>query len=68
MDCPAIDVNDFYAKLIRGGTELYQKKLGTCYAIGQFVRIKHNNVFIALGQIDEYEAGSAVRPVKLFVL
>lgn len=68
MDCPAIDVNDFYAKLIRGGTELYQKKLGTCYDIGQFVRIKHNNVFIALGQIDEYEAGSAVRPVKLFVL
>ena len=68
MDCPAIDVNDFYAKLIRGGTELYQKKLGTCYAIGQFVRIKHNNVFIALGQIGEYEAGSAVRPVKLFVL
>lgn len=68
MDCPAIDVNDFYAKLIRGGTELYQKKLGTCYDIGQFVRIKHNNVFIALGQIVEYEAGSAVRPVKLFVL
>ena len=68
MDCPAIDVNDFYAKLIRGGTELYQKKLGTCYDIRQFVRIKHNNVFIALGQIGEYEAGSAVRPVKLFVL
>lgn len=68
MDCPAIDVNDFYAKLIRGGTELYQKKLGTCYDIGQFVRIKHNNIFIALGQIGEYEAGSAVRPVKLFVL
>ena len=68
VDCPAIDVNDFYAKLIRGGTELYQKKLGTCYDIGQFVRIKHKNVFIALGQIGEYEAGSAVRPVKLFVL
>ena len=68
MDCPAIDVNDFYAKLIRGGTELYQKKLGTCYDIGQFVRVKHNNVFIALGQIGEYDAGSAVRPVKLFVL
>ncbi len=68
VDCPAIDVNDFYAKLIRGGTELYQKKLGTCYDVGQFVRIKHNNVFIALGQIGEYEAGTAVRPVKLFVL
>ncbi len=66
--CPAINVNDFYAKLIRGGTELYQKKLNTCYEIGQYIRIKHNDVFIALGQIEEYENGSAVKPVKLFVL
>lgn len=66
--CPEINVNDFYAKLIRGGTELYQKKLGTSIEIGQFVRIKHNSEFIALGQVAEYEAGTAVRPVKLFVL
>jgi len=66
--CPAVEVNDFYAKLIRGGTELYQKKLGTSIETGQFVRIKHNNVFIALGQVDEFDAGSAVKPVKLFVL
>ena len=68
LDCPAIEVNDFYAKLIRGGTELYQKKLGTSIELGQYVRIRHNNEFIALGQISEYEAGTAVKPVKLFVL
>ena len=68
LDCPAIEVNDFYAKLIRGGTELYQKKLGTSIDLGQYVRIRHNNEFIALGQISEYEAGTAVKPVKLFVL
>lgn len=68
LECPEINVNDFYAKLIRGGTELYQKKLGTCHDIGQFVRIKHNNQFIALGQVANFESGSAVRPVKLFVL
>jgi len=67
-DCPEICVNDFYAKLIRGGTELYQKKLGTSIENGQYVRIKHNGTFIALGQVDEFESGSAVRPVKLFVL
>ena len=67
-DCPAVHVNDFYAKLIRGGTELYQKKLGTEIETGRYVRIIHNGVFIALGQVAEYEAGSAVRPVKLFVL
>ncbi len=68
LDCPEINVNDFYAKLIKSGTELYQKKLNTCYPIEQFVRIKHNNIFIALGKVCEYEEGSAVKPVKLFVL
>ena len=67
-DCPAVHVNDFYAKLIRGGTELYQKKLGTQIETGRYVRIIHNGVCIALDQVAEYEAGSAVRPVKLFVL
>lgn len=68
LDCPAIEVNDFYAKLIRGGTELYQKKLGTNYEIDTFVRIKHNNLFIALGQVADFDGNTAVRPVKLFVL
>ena len=67
-DCPEINVNDFYAKLIRGGTELYQKKLGTAIEKGEYVRIKHNKTFIALGQVDDFDGGSAVRPVKLFVL
>jgi len=67
-DCPEINVNDFYAKLIKSGTELYQKKLGTCFEIGQYVRVKHNNVFIALGQVKEFDGGSAVKSVKIFVL
>ncbi len=67
-DCPKIVVNDFYAKLIRGGTELYQKKLGTQIETDKYVRIIHNDTFIALGQVKEYDQGSAVRPVKLFVL
>ena len=67
-DCPAVIVNDFYAKLIRGGTELYQKKLGTDIETDRYVRIIHNGTFIALGQVKEFENGSAVRPQKLFVL
>lgn len=67
-ECPKVVVNDFYAKLIRGGTELYQKKLGTNIETDKYVRIIHNDTFIALGQVKEYDQGSAVRPVKLFVL
>lgn len=68
LQYPRIDVSDFYAKLIRGGTELYQKKLGTSIETGTLVRINHKGEFIALGRVDEFENGSAVRPIKLFVL
>lgn len=68
LQYPKIDVNDFYAKLIRGGTELYQKKLGTDIETGSLVRIDHNGEFIALGKVCEFAEGSAVRPIKLFVL
>ena len=67
-DYPEINVNDFYAKLVRGGTELYQKKLKTSFPDGSAVRIKQRGVFIALGRVRDTEKGSAVFPEKLFVL
>ena len=67
-ELPEIEVNDFYAKLIKGGTELYQKKLGTSFPDGTSVRLKNNGEFIALGEAAEFEKGSAIKPVKLFVL
>jgi len=67
-DLPVVNINDFYAKLIRGGTELYQKKLKTDYPAGQLLRLRCRGEFIALGRVTEYEAGTAVKPEKLFVL
>lgn len=67
-DLPKIEINDFYTKLIKGGTELYQKKLGTCFEEGCLLRLCRKGEFIALGQVMEFENGSAVKPVKLFVL
>lgn len=67
-DIPAININEFYAKLIRGGTELYQKKLHTDYPVGQLLRLRCKGEFIALGRVTEYETGTAVKPEKLFVL
>ena len=64
----SISVNDFYAKLIKGGTELYQKKLGTSFEDGELIRIMHNGEFLALGRVCQYEKGSAVKPEKLFIL
>lgn len=65
---PEVRLTDFNAKLIRGGTELYQAKLGTNFAVGTAVRLIHRGVFIALGRVDDFAAGSAVKPVKLFVI
>ncbi len=67
-DLNTISVNDFYAKLIRGGTELYQKKLGTDFEVGELIRIMYNGEFLALGRVCEYEKGTAVKPEKLFML
>lgn len=68
-DCPAIYVNNFQAKLIRGGTELYQWKLKTDFPLGTHVRIYQNDTFFALGEVREYaDKGSAVKPIRLFVL
>ncbi len=67
-DLPVIQVNDFYAKLIKSGTELYQKKLKTDFEVGMLIRIRCRGEFIALGRVTEYEAGTAIKPEKLFVL
>jgi len=67
-ECPAVNVGDFHAKLIRGGTELYQKKLKTSFSEGELVRIRHHGEFIALGRIVNMDEGSAIKPEKLFKL
>ena len=67
-ELPAVNINDFYTKLIKGGTELYQKKLGTSFDDGTMVRLKNKGEFIALGAVAGFDGGSAIKPVKLFVL
>ena len=67
-DLPTVRINDFQTKLIKGGTELYQKKLGTSFPDGTLVRLKNGDEFIALGKAEEFESGSAIKPQKLFVL
>ncbi len=68
-DCPMVHVNDFEAKLIRGGTELYQRKLKTDIPLGTRVRLYQKNLFIALGEVREYgDKGTAIKPIRLFVL
>ena len=68
MDLPEASVNDFYAKLVRGGTELYQKRLHVDLEPGQLIRLRHRGEFFALGKADVMEGQKVIRPEKLFVL
>ncbi|MBE6543381.1 MAG: tRNA pseudouridine(55) synthase TruB [Ruminococcaceae bacterium] len=68
-DLPRVQLPDFFAKLASSGNEIYQKKIKTKYNTGEYVGLyKENGVFFAVGQVKEYEAGSAIKPVKQFLL
>ena len=66
---PALCLPEFFERLCRGGCELYQKKLRTDYSTGQRVRLcTADGSFFALGEVREYDEGSAIKSVKLFDL
>lgn len=59
----------FYEKLSRNGCEIYQKKIKTSFSIGKRVRmLTESGEFYALGEVREYEDGTAIKAIKLFDL
>lgn len=64
---PAVTLPPFFARLGRSGAEIYQKKIGTAYPLGARVRMKDAEGFFALGEVREYEAGLAIKPIKMFL-
>ena len=67
-ELPAVRLPDFYARLARNGCEIYQSKIHSGYEIGSLVRMYRADEFFALGRVQEYPAGSAVKAVKIFSL
>ena len=67
-DFPRVDLVDFYSKLAHSGTEIYLKKIGMSFPVGTYIRLCHNGEFFAIGRVDEYPDGLAIRPVKQLLL
>lgn len=67
-DLPKIKLPPFFEKLSRDGNEIYQKKIGTGFTLGQRVALYGKDGFFALGEVREYPEGSAVKVIKLFLL
>jgi tRNA U55 pseudouridine synthase TruB len=66
-DLPALHLPAFYERLCRSGCEIYQKKIGTAHPVGARVRLcSEEGTFFALGEIREFDNGTAAKPIKLF--
>ena len=66
-DLVAIKLPAFYEKLSRNGCEIYQSKLRTSLPIGTRVKMYGaDSTFYAVGEVREYESGSAIKTIKLF--
>lgn len=68
-DCPKVNLPAFYEKLCRSGCEIYQNKIKTNLELGTRVRLcTQNGEFFALGEVREYENGTAIKAIKTFSL
>ena len=64
---PKINLTAFFEKLCRSGCEIYQKKIKTSFSEGTRVRLcSEDGEFFALGEVREYEKGSALKAIKTF--
>ena len=67
-ELPSVILPEFFVKLSRSGQQIYQKKIGCRYELGQRVRLYDTNGFYGLGEVCDYPEGSAIKTIKQFVL
>lgn len=65
-DCPMLRLPKFYENLSKNGCEIYQKKVGTHFAVGKRLRLYDDNGFYALAEVRDYPDGSAIKAIKRF--
>ncbi len=63
-DLEKVTLPAFYERLAKNGAEIYQKKIGKSYAVGTLLRVHGEGGFFGIGEVREYESGSAVKIVK----
>ncbi|MBQ5389691.1 MAG: tRNA pseudouridine(55) synthase TruB, partial [Clostridia bacterium] len=62
-DLAPVKLAPFFARLCRNGCEVYQKKIGTKLPVGTRVRLLDEGGFFALGEVREYESGTAIKMI-----
>ncbi len=65
-DAPSVCLSDFFARLASCGCEIYQKKIKSDIPMDSLVRMYDKNGFFAVGRVQEFPDGSAIKPLKQF--
>ena len=66
---PQVVLESFYHTLCRNGCELYQSRIKTDFDLGQRVCLcDPEGKFFALGEVQAFDEGTAIKAIKLFVL
>ena len=66
LEAPCVRFPEFYTKLFKSGCEIYQRKIGTDFAVNTFLRVYEGDEFLALAQVKEFDGGSAIKSIKFF--
>ena len=61
-----VTLDPFYSRLARCGVEIYLKKIGKSLGLGETVTLYDKDGFFALGEVREFDAGLAIKPIKQF--
>jgi tRNA pseudouridine55 synthase len=64
LGLPSVTLPAFYERLAKNGAEIYQKKIGSHFPVGALLRVCGVEGFFGIGEVREYEGGSAVKIVK----
>ena len=65
-DCDAVTLPDFFARLAKCGQQIYLKKIGLDKEEGERVRLYSSSGFFAVGEVQDFEEGRAIKPIRQF--
>ena len=63
---PRLDLAPFFARLAHNGQQIYLAKIRKDFPLGERVRLYDEGRFFALGEVQDFEDGRAVKPIKQF--
>ncbi|MBQ8688968.1 MAG: tRNA pseudouridine(55) synthase TruB [Clostridia bacterium] len=65
-DLEGITLSPFFARLARCGVEIYTKKISVSLPLGTRVALFDDKSFFAVGEVREFDTGTAIKPIKQF--